>query len=171
MVVLSDLVARVTNCEEHRHILMTWFKTQRSYLTLQLPYITLSTTHHQTQRISCLPFSLTWIHKHPLFLTFNVDLCEDNCVSHRAAVRFKLPVICLHLCYCSKHSRIFTLRHTCSWLLMKSVFLFLESLLMPLQFKTDIDGKMLLNLMCYLICCMFCYFFVCLFFYFVIFCL
>lgn len=53
-------------------------------------------------------------------------------------------------------------------LLMKSVFLFLEMLLMPLQFKTDMDGKMLLNLMCYLIirCMLLLYF---LFFYFVIF--
>ncbi len=144
--------------------LCSWFKTQRSSLTLQLPYISLSTNTPPDTENFLSPFftnldTQTLSLFIPLFLTFNVDLCEDNCVSHRAAVRFTLPVICLHLRYCSKHSRIFILRHTCSWLLMKSVFLFLESLLMPLQFKTDMDGKMMLNLMCYLIC-MFCFFFV-----------
>ncbi len=66
-------------------------------------------------------------------------------VGHLHAVRFKLPVICLHLrYYFSIQSRIFILRHL-YMLLMKSVFLFLEMFLMSLQFKTDMDGKMLRN--------------------------
>lgn len=45
MIVLSDLVAGVTNCEVIRMCLSSWFMTQRGSLTLQLLYITLSPTH------------------------------------------------------------------------------------------------------------------------------
>lgn len=71
--------------------LLMVYDTERFFDPAAALYHSLTNAHHQTLRISCLPFSLTWIHKHfslfiPLFLNFRVDLCEDNCVSHRAAV-------------------------------------------------------------------------------------
>jgi len=45
MIVLSDLVAGMTNREVIRMCLSSWFMTQRGSLTLQLLYITLSPTH------------------------------------------------------------------------------------------------------------------------------
>lgn len=164
MIVLSDLVAGVTNREVIRMCLSSWFTTQRGSLTMQLSYITLSHQHTPPNTENFLSPFFTYLESQtlslfiPLFLTFRVDMCKKTTVFligqlwHLHDVRFRLPIICLHWCCSSKHSKIFTLRHTCSWLLLKWVFLFLEFLLMTLQFKTC-GWKMLLNLMCYLMIC------------------
>lgn len=62
--VFSDLVVGLTDCEIISMCLSSWFTTQRSSLTLQLPYITLSPPDTEN---FLSPFSLTWIHKHSVF--------------------------------------------------------------------------------------------------------
>lgn len=79
MIVLGDLVAGVTNCEVIIVSLLMVYDTERFFDPAAALYHSLTNTRHQIQRISCLPFSLTWMHKTLglfilLFCNFLVDL-------------------------------------------------------------------------------------------------